>query len=500
MNRSRFFLYFTCFITGAVILILEMLGFRLLAPYFGYSVYVSGSLITIILATLSLGYYVGGRYADKYPSKLLLYSLIGASGLYLILILILYKVLLAFFQTAGVVWGAILSTAVLFAVPMVILSMVSPFLIKLLAHHPPEGSTELPKLGTDAGTIFAVSTVGSIAGSFFATFVLLPFFGSRATLALCIVLLVLVSTLGLGRLKKRYFLCLLVLFLLFIPTYSKADPDLVYETESAYNIIRIYDRNGLQTMTLNHPKLRQSFKPDFDHPLNTIREYREYFNLAPFITPVDSVLVLGMSAGASVQELRHFFNVSIDAVDIDPVVVALAKTYFNITEDARLTIFVEDAKTFIARPGKAYDFIEIDLFQGGEMPFYVVTKEFFGQVKQRLSSKGIVMMNVLGDYNDKKQVRLVRAVAETFAAVFPSVYLFPLRGNTILIATNTPTTREILSSPLNNVTQPQLAVFAKNLEKSLIPYPLSDHALVLTDDHAPIEHLSHEVTRSLFES
>lgn len=482
-QKNHFFLYFTCFSTGAIILILEILGFRLFAPYFGNSIYVSGSLIGVILGTLSAGYYFGGKVADKHPRERVLYYLIFFSGIYLSGIYLSYNAILKYFQGWSLTFGTVFSTVAVFGVPMILLSTVSPYLIKLLAHE--------DKLGQSSGNIFSISTIGSISGSFLATFFLLPFLGSKITLVLCILSLLVLATLGLAKSKPKNYALLIFALLLIAPPYTPAEENLIHETESSYNLIRIYEEEGMLSMVLNSPQWRQSYKPDVKDLKKT---YREYFLLAPYLASVNSVLVLGMSAGASVQEFKYFYNVSIDAVEIDPKVVELAEIYFDVKEDKHLRIYTADAKNFVKSSADQYDFIEIDLFQGGpEMPFYVATEEFFSQVFERTTNQGIVMMNVLGEYNNPQNEELVRTIANTFSKVYSNVFLLPLQGNSILIATKEKTTLPQLKEKLQSVKTNELMFFAKIMEKNLVAHMPNQNKEIFSDDKAPVELIIHRI-------
>ena len=484
------FMYITCFLTGAIILILEVLGFRLLAPYFGLSVYVSGSLIGIILTSLSIGYYLGGKIADKWPDEKIIYYSILASAVYLTAIYLFYILILKFSQHFGIITGTIISTILIFAVPMTLLSIVSPYLIKLLGTH--------EKLGQFSGAIFSISTLGSILGSFLGTFVLIPTLGSNKTLLLCVILTYMIPIFRLALLNKKYALLAIIIPVVFFLQYKEKDSTMIYETESFYNVIRIYEENGLRFMVLNNPAWEQSYKPK----TVLLNRYEEYFNLAPILTKVDSVLILGMSAGASVHELKYFFNhITIDAVEIDPKVVELAEKYFDIKEDNKLKIYTEDAKTFLIKTDKQYDFIEIDLFQGGpEIPFYVATKEFFHQVYDHTSANGIIMMNVIGTPQKKGTEKLVYRVANTVSEVFNSVYLFPVgwnTSNTLVIATKNKTNLEALKQRLSEVSRnTALRVLADKLNRRIIDYK-KINGIIFTDDKSDVELVTHEVVEKL---
>lgn len=466
--------YLICFLTGMVILILEVLGFRLFAPYFGSSVYVTGSQIGVILAALSIGYLIGGRWADKKPDEKLIYYAILLSAVYLALIRILQEPILKSFQDYTI-YGALFSSLVFFGLPMVLLSTVSPFFVKLLSKDGNVGKT--------AGNIFSVSTVGSIVGSFLVTFLLIPELGSTLTFTLSIAILFLLAILGLTLISKRYVATATVLALLLIPPVHTQEEHLIYKGESVYNTVRLYKDRNIIWMTLNQSQYRQSFGATDDREYLT---YRTLFSMAPYITKVDKALILGMSAGASVLDLERYFDFHIDAVEIDPLVVDLAKEHFNIRENDTLKIHTTDARTFL-RTSDRYDFIEIDLFHGGpEVPFHTVTREFFADVRNRLTQDGIVMMNLVGNLSDLDFVS--RPILNTVSKEFPSVYYYQEEGNIVMLATNSKTEIEAIRRNLSQARH--YPTMAQRYAESLKRYFYDPEVLVFTDDHAPIEQLN----------
>ena len=473
--------YSTCFLTGGAILVLEVLGFRLFAPYFGSSVYVTGTLVGIVLAALSLGYFVGGTLADRRPEERIMYAAILAAAVYLAVMLLVYRALLEAFQAWGLVAGTLAAACTIFVPPMLALSMVSPYLVRLAAVH--------ERIGSVAGRMFAVSTLGSIAGSFLATFVLVPQLGSHATLLACVLLLVALGAGGLWWTTGRMAPALVASFVL-LPSYAPVDHAVVLRTESAYNTIEIRDVEGLRIMTLNRSRWRQSYRARPDERL--LETYREYFLLAPLLTEVRDVLILGASAGASLTELQHYFPVTVDAVDIDPEVLRLAQQYFDVRPDADTRLITADARPFLATTTRRWDFVEIDLFHGGpDMPFYVATREFFALVSARLAPRGVVMMNVLGSFTPGRD-ELVRAVGRTMASVFPSVYAMAFGGNTVLLATAHETDLAALRKRLEAVPVEALRPFAASMRDTLRTLE-ADGLPPLTDDRAPVEQMTHRL-------
>ena len=182
-------LYLTSFLCGATIMVLEILGFRLLAPYFGYSISIWGSLLGVVMMAMTAGYYMGGFLADRRPHSGMLYLMVLVAAGYTFLLLFTYPAIMRFSAQFDLVAGSLLATLLLFAIPMTTLSTVSPFVIRLLAR---EGG-----VGTAAGRIYAISTVGSIVGTFLTSFYLIPTIGTRASLMVSVATLTLMSGLGL---------------------------------------------------------------------------------------------------------------------------------------------------------------------------------------------------------------------------------------------------------------------------------------------------------------
>jgi spermidine synthase len=278
--------------------------------------------------------------------------------------------------------------------------------------------------------------------------------------------------------------------LLLVPSSAPVDPAVLLRTESAYNTIEIRESDGLRTMSLNRSRWRQSYRAQPERGL--LETYREYFLLAPVLAEVRDVLILGASAGASLIELQHYFPVSVDAVDIDPEVLRLAQEHFGVRADADTRLVAADARPFLATASRRWDFVEIDLFQGGpDMPFYVATQEFFALVRTRLAPRGLVMMNVLGSLTPGSD-ELVRAVGRTMATVFPSVYAMAFGSNTLLLATAAPTELAALRTRLDAVSVPDLRPLARSMRDSLQAFP-GDGLPPLTDDHAPVERMTHRL-------
>ncbi|MBI4843474.1 MAG: fused MFS/spermidine synthase [Nitrospirae bacterium] len=475
----------TAFLSGAVIMVLEILGFRILSPYFGYSVYVSGSLIGIVMVALALGYYAGGHIADRRPKKIILFQLILAADIYIIIISFFYKDLLASFSGLGVIYGAIVSSIVLFAPSMILLAMVPPFIIRLMTHD----SSEVGKV---AGDITAIGTIGSIIGTFSATFILIPWIGSHWTMYLCSVILLFTAVWGLAAQKKKYALLILLSFAfnLFPP---KTEPGTLFEKESPYNLVKVTETdNGRRILTLNSNKW---FHSVYNPHSELVNGYYDYLNIAPALTDAKEILILGMGAGTSAKQFLSFFDADVDAVEIDPLVIEAGKEYFGLKESVRLRIYAEDARPFLQNSGKFYDVIELDVYHGGVYaPFYVLTKEFFRSVYDHLSPGGIIAINVLSPAMRENRTLLVDTVGKTLSSVFPSIYKIDITYNHLLFATKEKTD---LYSIKNMLMEYKGAKEIENItaeaSKKILSLEIKEDALVLSDDKAPVDEITYRM-------
>jgi spermidine synthase len=476
------------FLSGAIIMVLEIIGFRILAPYFGYSVYVSGSLIGIVMAALSLGYYFGGKLADRKPKKHLLYHLLLLADIYVIIISFFYVYLLRSFSSFGVIYGSITSAVVLFAPSMTLLGMIPPFIIRLMTKDP-------SVVGSIAGDITAIGTVGSIIGTFGATFFLIPRFGSHWTLYVCSLVLLLLAVWGLAVERKRFaiLLCMIFVFNIF-PRGSS--PNVIYQKESPYNLVKVTkEPDGRFYLKLNSDILFHSvYKPGSE----LVNEYYDYMNLAAVIADAKEILVLGMGAGTSVRQFLHYFDANIDAVEIDPVVVDIGKKYFGLKETGRLHLFAKDARPFLRNSNKLYDVIEIDVYHGGVYaPFYILTKEFFQSVYDHLTPNGIMVINVLSPYQPENRLLLVNAVGKTISTVFPSVYKIEMFLNHVLFAPRSGTDLQTIRARLKSYNgHPELYDTIIAALQALSPLYINKDEIVLTDDKAPVAEITYRMVSS----
>ena len=483
-SRARSLLWLvTPALTGAVVMALELTAFRLYAPHFGYSIYVWGSLISVVMLALACGYGFGGWFADRCRSDLPLYLIILLSGVYQFLTTLFARPLLTYMSELGDGLGTGLATLILFAPPMIALAAVGPFVIRLF--------TLEAGAGTTAGLIYGLSTAGSIAGVLGTTFFLIPSFGTRATLLLSCAVAVILGAAGLSAGRRVVALACLPAFIYPVtpPLWSE---DGLWVSESAYNLVRVTRNQGRLALSLND---EASVHTVIDETNRWTGQYYDYFALGPLITSPRKALVLGMGAGGSILTMRETApDIRIDAVEIDEQVVEAGVRFFGIPAAADwLRIYVDDARPWLARCTERYDLIQLDMYQGGPyIPFYLATAEFFQLVNAHIAENGMMMMNV---FDAGKERALLTAIVATLRTAFPTVAVLPT-GQTNFMIFAFPQERD-LGSIRRQFTEIDADLpirwLAVNAANALIEVRVPETTPIFTDDHAAIEEMIHRM-------
>lgn len=421
------------FVSGAVIMALEIMGSRLLAPVYGNSVFVWGSLIGVVLTGLALGYYYGGRFADRWPSMRTFSSIIFSGGLYTVMIPFISPMALDFALRTGLGerYGPLIGTTLILGPPSMMLGMVSPYAVKLAART-------LTKLGNVAGNLYSLSTLGSILGTFLTIFVLIPSFDVRSIIFSLGLVLMLSSLLGMGR--TPLFIFLLVSALVLSPLSSFAVGlstrvgSFVVEKETPYNHLQVLDLGKTRTLYLNGMPHSAMY---LNGSNNLVFTYTRYFHLGFLFNPkAKEVLFVGGGGFSGPKNFLEFYrDVRVDVVEIDPDVIEIAKKFFNLRQDSRLDVINDDARVHLSRTNKTYDVIILDAYSKSYVPFHLMTKEFYSLIHKRLSNEGVFVLNLIGslvgDTSD-----LFRAEYKTASQVFPSLYVFPTSDLSIGIVQN----------------------------------------------------------------
>lgn len=471
----------TATLTGAIVMAMELTAFRLYAPYFGNSIYVWGSMISVVMLALSAGYSLGGWIADRRPTDTVLYFIVLGSGVYQLVIVFLMRAVLLKLFNMGDFGGPALATVVIFVPPMTALAMTSPFVIRLLA--------TAGHVGITVGRVFALSTAGSIAGVLGTSFYLVPRFGTRVTMEILCAASIVIGATGLMMRRRAAILLALPVAVLFVVPVPKPPPIMLWSGESAYNRILVFEKDGLRWLVLNDSRFAQTYEKVGS--ANSGR-YLDVFALGPVIVPAKNLLVLGMGAGGSIQASRAVApEIEIDAVEIDPEVVRVAGEYFGLPQNnPKLHVHIADARPWLAEHAAKSDLVNIDLFQGGPyVPFYLTTVEFFQLVRSRMTDDGVLMVNV---YDESSKHELLEAMGATMKQVFPSLEkLSRADGNHIVFAFAGKRDLAETAARLKMESGPMwVQELAKKAAGEMTEFEPRAEAVVFTDDRAPIEEMT----------
>ena len=488
------------FVAGAVVMALELVGSRILAPDFGNSIFVWGSLIGVVLTALSLGYSYGGKLADRILSHRTFSTIIFSAGLFTLFIPYLSPTVidLALRLGLGNRYGPLLVTTLLLGLPTFLLGMVLPYAIKL-------ATSSLSSLGKVAGNLYSLSTLGSIAGTFATVFILIPSMDVRTIISWLGIALLAVSLISLSWVPRILFVLVGLLVLsplsgLLLETYVHYGNG-VYEKETPYSHLDVVDSNGIRTLYLNGMPHSAMY---LDGSSDLVFTYTRYFALGfGFNEDIREVLFVGGGGFSGPKKfLQDYPEVKVDVVEIDPEVINVAKRFFNVKDDPRLTIYNEDGRNYLSHTTKKYDLIILDAYSTTYVPFHLMTQEFFETIHGRLNEQGVIVSNLItslaGDTSD-----LFWAEYKTVAQIFQSLYVFPtsdygagLIQNVILIASKNQQmlSKEALieqikkSQPANS---PEMLSFASHLWNGPIRV---ENIPILTDNFAPVEMLLNPIT------
>ena len=489
MKISKYLLEIVVFVCGAVVMIFELVGSRVLGPYFGTSIFVWTSLIGIILGSLSIGYYLGGKIADKKSSFKSLSLIIFLAAISIGLTVLIKDFWLFVLQNSftDIRTSSVLASISLFLPASVFLGMVSPYAVKL----------KIKNLNTSASTVgnlYAISTTGSIFGTFLSGFYLIPHFGTNKLLIILSITLVIIS-LALSA-KKDTWIKLSVFVIIVIGWFAINGLNYMLpksgfiDVDTAYNRIWIYNRIDYRTnkivkmMGINNENNSSMFL-DSDELVN---EYTKYYHLAKHFNPnFKKTLMLGGAGYSYPKDFLHKYpEATIDVVEIDPKVTELAKKYFKLEESPRLTIYHEDGRVFLNKTQGKYDVIFGDAFNSlHSLPYQLTTKEAVQKKYNILNDDGIVILNLISAIEGEKG-KFLRAEYATYKSLFPQVYLFPVAysgasnivQNIILVALKSEKDQTF------NDSDPKLNEYLQHLWKKTVDADIP----ILTDNFAPVDY------------
>ncbi len=490
---KNWYLYLLVFIAGAAVLAVEILGTRILGPFYGVSLFLWSALITVTLAALSVGYALGGRWADRGPQLARLCYLLASAGVWLLFTPLIRRPVLVVTEPLGLRVAVLVATLILFAPPLTLLGMVSPYAIRLKA-------VDLSEVGRTAGDVYAISTVGSVIAALATGFILIPSVGVMRLTFFIGAILILSALLGL--LKDRGWMAAAALALgtlafgsvgLRLAAGERADPEsgLLAVEQSAYAEIRVLDLDGTRHLLI-------------DGGVHTMVDPSSWASYFPYVAVVQltqdffewpgRLLLIGLGGGTIAKDFARV-GWTVDAVEIDPAVVEVARDHFGLTS-ADGQVYSVDGREFLIRSDESYDLIVLDAFGSSSIPFHLVTKESFGLIAARLKPDGILAMNVESLGWDGQ---IVRSLAATLRQHFARVLALPTEpapdqlGNLVLLASNGRLVRLREGGRGEaDARDEQTAAYARQAwARRFVPNPRG--APVLTDDLNPVDLWSEQI-------
>lgn len=494
--KRDYFIYITAFFCGMSIMAVELAASRLLSTTYSSSAPVWTVVIGLIMAFLSIGNVIGGRLADKYNSKDKLYSLIWISGLWIAVIPLIGKyvmdlmviALMWVFPHNLVVAGSALSCLILFSLPLVMLGIVAPYLVKL-------GVQNIDDNGKITGEIYAMSTIGSIIGTFIPTFLTIPVIGTSRTFFMFALILNLIPLyyccITKTKILRTAVSTLAIVILLFSPlndSYAFWKDNIIFEGESQYNYLQVAETDQSVILSTNVAFGVQSIYQK-DRSLTGL--YYDYALMAPFFInnvafskPMDA-LILGMGTGTFAKQVRYYFpDIKTEGVEIDPAIDALAKKYFDLTDDdAR--VYINDGRTFLKTgDARMYDLIMVDAYRDITFPFNMSTREFFIEVNNHLKQGGVMVVNI--NLHGDEHPDVADYLNQTIKSVMKKVYRCETSGGSIIVfASNDEKCRTNYQENIKALANTPLYYVSSYVDTHLNEVKNADY--VFTDDLAPVE-------------
>ena len=515
------------FVCGAALMALELVAARVLAPALGNSIFVWGSVISVVMVALSLGYWLGGQLADKARATRALAPLIAGAGVLTVLVPPVAEAVLPFAADLGPRLGSLVASALIFFLPALFLATVSPLGVRLAA------SRGLTHIGRSAGGLYAISTGGSIVGTLATSFWLIPLL-SLEPLIVAIGFLLFGSSITALALPRLYpdadahlspassapavrrfpaatvtTLSLILLggvlggsVLLGVAKVPEADAQgrrILMRQDTQYHRISVTEEDGIRRLhfdssTQSAIDMKDGYRSEVTYP--------NYADLALAVNPTAKrVLVMGLGAGAVPKRWwRDYPDMTIDVVEIDPAVVDVSRRYFGLPQDERLTVATQDARRFIQTTDRTYDVVFVDAYYADSLPFHLTTGEFFAEVKKRMAPDGVIAYNVIGSVAGERS-RLFRGMHRTVSATWDHQWVFPigigenglaeLNRNIIVLASDTGVSQDELARRIkSNVDgRVRLEGFAKFGADLYTPFIPVDDVPLLTDAYAPVDSL-----------
>jgi spermidine synthase len=473
------------FVVGACSLGVEIAAARLLAPYFGASTIVWANTIGVVLVALSVGYWFGGRFADRHPSLRALSTLTLVAALLIAVVPFAARPFLGFSVeafdnvSAGTFAGSLLGVLILVAVPVILLGAAAPWAVRL-AVGPVDRSGEV------VGRLYAISTAGSLLGTMLSALLLIPLLGTQRTFIVFALCLALVAALGVGWRALAAPVALALALAIPVGTIKDAgEGEVIYEAETEHQYARVIEReDGTRVLELNEGQAVHSLYRPGEYLTGDYWDGHLVLPAAADPEPPERIAILGNAGGTVARAFGHYFpDTTVDAVEIDSELTELGRRYLGL-RNPRMHTYGEDARPWLRQAQGGYDAIMVDAYRQPYIPFYLTTREFFALTRERLGEDGVTIVNV---GHPEGGDELERVLGRTMAAVYPRVLRYPIEDtNTLLVGGGESLSAVRLDRAASELPR-ELRPLAHRAAAALEPRLPGGE--VFTDDHAPVEWL-----------
>jgi len=497
MQHSKGFIVYlivTAALCGALVMVVEVLGSRVIGPFFGVSLFVWTSLITVTMVALATGYAIGGHWSDRRSSPDWLYGIIMVSGILEILIPALKGPVLQMSLPLGLRWGSLTSAFLLFGPSLFLLGCVSPYVVKIAAR-------EMHNIGRTVGSFYAISTVGSVIGTLLTGFVLIAYLGVNQIFLLTGALLIALAIVYFVFFRRKWVSLVAAIFpFLFLPHeshVSKVMPDgtrveRIANRDSFYGNLKVVDYS-FQSVHYRELVIDGLVQGGVDMSNGqSVYEYAYFLQFLPYALNPDgkNCLVIGLGAGL-VPAWYESQGVDTEVVDIDPAVIDIARSYFGFNPS--IPVHVEDARYFLINTKRHYDFMVLDVFNGDTTPGHLLSVEAMRLAKQRLSPNGVLAINLIGSI--KHHTLMTASVIKTLQSVFDQVEIYPAfnvsssegTGN-IEIMVYDGSRRELQFNRIKNLAiHPEVERNVRYSLQQAYEFPVHADAMILSDNYNPVD-------------
>jgi predicted membrane-bound spermidine synthase len=485
----RRYLYFTAAVTGAVIMIVEILGAKMLAPYVGTSHFVWTAQIAVTLVALATGYYAGGRLVDRSAKLGRVYGCVLLAAIYLCLsVLIVKPVAFWCLENNKLAPGSLLASAFLFFVPLSLLAMVGPFFIRVL-------TSAVSGVGGNVGRLTAISTLGSFIGTLLIGYLLIPFFpNSRTMYGTAVVLMLVAGGYFFGWERKSanrsavvagMAACLLLgLAGVYLDNQSQLSQFIErFRGNSNFGMLQVVDDlDGSRRFYLND-FLTQNIYDPVEKKSAALFTYMLHDLARAYTRKIDSALCIGLGVGIVPRQFARE-GVRVEVVEINPAVAPVARRYFD-CELEQFRLYFDDGRHFVNRGTNRFDAIILDAFLGDSSPVHLMTKEAFRSMRNRLQPGGTLVINCFVDFSSGKDF-FAASLDKTLKSVFHSVRIHSAGiGNVFFVASDQPELA-IYNAPDLDQVHPDCRDLARYTVANVVEANPA-HGVVLTDDYNPVE-------------